>query len=168
MAGIVENVLEKNEINQDIQTTATVEKTSTKVLWVGTKKFAIVEKNSLFGLSSESGLEIIPPQYDNLVIANLANPYILAVKNNAISAFNLNGKLLAEQVYDKINVYKYGKLYTYSNTDGSWLLKSNNKAIGTLTVKGKDYSFDKISNFNLFNYTAVNDVFMSILNSITK
>lgn len=145
-----------------VDTTPKVKSNDTKSIMLGKKQYIVVNDDLKIGLEDLYGNQIIPTIYNRMEITNLKNPVIITKRNNAITAFDVKGKVLAEQVYDKINIYKYGKLYSYTETENGWILKSNNKEIGTLTKIGDDYTFTKNS-FNLFNYKKVNDLFMNVI-----
>lgn len=138
-----------------------------KNILIGKNEYVVVKSGSNVGLTNIDGEEILPVEFDKLNITNLKNPILVTKKNGAISAFNIKGKILAEQVYDKINIYKYGKLYSYTKSDDNWILKSNNKKIGTLTVNDDGYTFVK-DKYNLFSYKKVNDLFMDIINALKE
>ncbi len=138
-----------------------------KNILIGKNEYIVVKNGSKVGLTNIDGEEIIPVEYDNLNITDLKNPILITKQNGVVSAFNIKGKLLAEQVYNKINIYKYGKLYSYAKSDDNWILKSNNKKIGTLTINENGYIFTK-EKYNLFSYKKVNDLFIDILNSLNE
>lgn len=138
-----------------------------KNILIGKNEYIVVKNGSNVGLTNLDGEEILPVEFDKLNITNLKNPVLVTKKNGAISAFNIKGKILAEQVYDKINIYKYGKLYSYIKSDDNWILKSNNKKIGTLTVNDDGYTFVK-DKYNLFSYKKVNDLFIDIINALKE
>lgn len=159
---IPENVQIASVEQNVVDTTPKVKSNDTKSIMLGKKQYIVVNDNFKIGLEDLYGNQIIPTIYDRMEITSLKNPIIITTRNNAITAFDVKGKVLAEQIYDKINVYKYGKLYSYTETENGWILKSNNKEIGTLTKIGDDYTFTK-NNFNLFSYKKVNDLFMNVI-----
>lgn len=138
-----------------------------KNILIGKNEYIVVKNGSKVGLTNINGEEIIPVEYDNLNITDLKNPILITKQNGVVSAFNIKGNLLAEQVYNKFNIYKYGKLYSYTKSDDNWILKSNNKKIGTLTINENRYIFTK-EKHNLFSYKKVNDLFIDILNSLNE
>lgn len=133
-----------------------------------------VEKNTLilvknedkYGLKNKNEKEILPAEFQNLNIIkpceHYSKPIILAQRNNVHSVYDLKGKLLAEEVYDKFNIYKYGKLYTYKKEDGKFILKCNGKEIGYLVIEDDGYKFTK-TRFSLINPHKINELLISLL-----
>lgn len=158
IAAIEQNTIEIKPKEKEIES---------KNILIGKNEYVVVKNGSKVGLTDINGDEIIPVEYDKLNITDLKNPVLITKRNGVVSAFNIKGKVLAEQVYNKINIYKYGKLYSYTKSDDSWLLKSNNKKIGTLTINEDGYTFTK-EKYNLFSYKKVNDLFIDIINSLNE
>ena len=133
---------------------------------IDNKTFILVKKDNKFGINTLKGEEILPPIYDNIVIVNLTKDYntntFWAIKNNVFSEYSLNGEILAEQVYDKINIYRYGNVYSYNKNNNIWDLRCNGKLIGQLTIENDDYKYSK-SKFHLNRVNKINEIFISIL-----
>lgn len=155
--------IEENVVN-DNQQTDNIDK---KNILLNKKEYIVVNDGSKIGLTDIKGKEIIPTVYEKMNIIQQRNPIILTKANGKIYVFDIKGKLLAEENNGKVNIYKYGKLYTYTSEDDQYVLKSNDKKIGTLKINDSDYIFVK-QNFNLLNYKKINDMLLEILYSFDE
>lgn len=137
-----------------------------ELLNIQNNAFILVKNGDKFGLKNQKEKEILPAIFQNLNIIkpceHYSKPIILAEKNNVYSAYDLKGKLLAEEVYDKINIYQYGKIYTYTNEDNKYILRCNGKAIGYLVMEDDGYKFTKTSIF-IRNPHKINELLISML-----
>lgn len=160
-------VVEEVEVPASVQV-ASVEKSvkqkapTEKFITIGDNDFVVVNDNGLFGLSTIEAEEILPAIYDSISITTDKKPLILANLDGVISVYNTNGRTVAEQVYNKVNVYKYGKVYTYTKKNNKWILKANGKQMGTLEFINDDYVYTK-SKFSLFNLDKVHKLFKYVL-----
>lgn len=134
-----------------------------KFITIGDNEFVVINDNGLFGISTLEAEEILPVIYDNLSITTDKKPLIIADMAGVTSVYNTKGRTLAEQVYNKVNVYKNGKVYTYSHDDNKWILKANGKKLGTLQFINNDYVYTK-EKFTFFNLDKVHKLFMHVLN----
>ena len=154
--------IEKNIIEEDFDN----KPQNTELLTIDNKNFILTKYEDQYGINKLNADEILPTIYDSITPVKLCehykNPILLTTKNDAYAAYDLNGKLLAEKVYDKVNIYKYGKVYTYINDNGKWVLKNGKKQIGTLTYKDNCYKFTKTA-FHLLNLHKINELFIAIL-----
>ncbi len=133
------------------------------------KEYIIVNNNNNIGLNSIKNKEIVPAKYDNIDVKrpckHFASQVILAKKGNYYTVYNLKGDILAEQLPDKINIYRYGKIYTYEFADGIWNLKLNKKIIGKLFITGNDqYEFSKTA-LHLRSLHKINELLLTILDA---
>ena len=133
---------------------------------VNDKQYMLVKKDKKYGINTIKGNEVVPVKYDEIVPIKLCehykNPVFLTIKNGIYSEYSHSGKLLAEQVYDKVNIYKYGKLYTYTKEDGIWTLRCNGKLIGQIIIDKDGYKYSNIK-LHLLPLHKINELFISML-----
>ena len=136
---------------------------------VGKKQYKLVKENGKLGVSDIDGFQILPVKFDIIELKkpciHFREPVFLVSSNNLYSIHDSKGKVLAEQVFDKINVYKNGKLYTYSLENGKGILKADGKEIGSfvLTDKGA-YKYQSKNKFSIIKPHVVNNLIITILN----
>lgn len=169
VASVVENVVDSDlkekvvdkvdKIAEEVQ-----EEINTKEILVGKKHYIIKESSNLLGFYTEDNKEILPIEYNKLSITNLKNPIILAETDAEINAYNLSGKLIGKKVNKIVETYRFGKTYTYTQTENGWDIVSGKKTIGKLEYDGVEYKFTK-NKFNLFKYNRLNDIFMALNNN---
>lgn len=156
--------IEKNIIEEAVEEEA--EPSQGELLTLNDKKFILVKNEDKYGLNSLTAKEILPAVYDSITPVKLCDhykdPILLTNKNGGYAEYDVNGKLLAEQVYDKVNIYKYGKLYTYAGDNGEWVLRKNGKEIGVLTHNNNCYKFTKTA-FHLLGLHKINELFIAML-----
>lgn len=138
------------------------QKPTEKFITISDEEFVVINDNGLYGLSTIEAEEILPAIYDSLSITTDKKPLIIANLNGAISVHNTQGRTLAEQVYNKVNVYKNAKVYTYTYNDKKWTLKANGKKMGTLEFINNDYIYTK-NKFSFFNLDKVHKLFKYVL-----
>ncbi len=137
------------------------------IISIKNKNYILLKNKGKIGLSKENGKEVIPALYDSIDAKNLckhfSSPVIIAKKHNSLSIYDLKGKMLAEEVYNKINIYKYGKIYSYQFEAGKWILKENNKIIGNITINDDgSYEFVK-TKFHLRSLHKINELLITML-----
>ena len=158
-AAIKKDVIKDNTENNELDS-------NNELITVDKEQFFLTQKNDKYGINNLKGREIVPVKYDEIIpikpCEHYRNPVFLTIRNGVYSQYSSNGKLLAEQVYDKINIYKYGKVYTYTNEDGIWTLKSNGETIGHLIFEKDSYKYSK-TKFHLFPLHKINELFISML-----
>ena len=129
-------------------------------------QYMLVKENNNYGLSTKKGDILIPAIYEEIIpvkpCKHYKKPIFITIRNGIYSEYNSSGRLLAEQVYDKINFYKYGKVYTYTKENNIWTLRCNGKLIGNLLYENNTYTFSK-QKFHLFGVHKINELFISIL-----
>lgn len=134
---------------------------------INKKQFYIVSNNDKIGIINIKNKTIIPVKYDKFTLqkpcSHFKNPVFIVSKDNVFTIYNLNGRILAEQVYDKINVYRGGNVYSYTEEDNIGYLTKNGKNIGTFTKVNNEYKYTP-SNFSLFKPHIVNNLILTILN----
>ena len=131
-------VIEKNEpFKQEEQNIFSVDNT----------EYVVVNNKGKIGLNNKKGKEIIPAVYKSISVKrpceHSSKGIILASRNNTYTAYNKKGKIIAEDVYGKINVYKYGKVYSLTKENAQLILRANGRQIGILTVDDNGYEFTK-------------------------
>ena len=136
-------------------------------LTIDKKEYIVVENDCLVGLNTKNGKEIIPPIYDKIDVKrpckHFSKQVILANKNGNHTIYDLKGNILAEEINGKVNLYKYGKLYTYENIDNIWELKKGKKVLGNLTViEDNKYEFTK-AGFHIRSLHKLNELLLTIL-----
>ncbi len=138
------------------------------ILNIGKKSYFITNIDSKIGLDDINGKTIIPAVYDSYKLTtpceHFSTPLILAEKNGTYTLYNTKGKILAEQVYDKINVYRFGQVYSYTQINGISTIKENNREIGVLSKENNDYKFVR-TGFSLFMPHKINELIITILNA---
>lgn len=131
------------------------------------KQYLIIKDADKIGIANVDNEVIIPAKYDAFALqtpcSHFIDPVFIVSRDNAYTIFNQKGKILAEQVYDKINVYRKGKIYTYSVENGVGQLKENDKQLGTITKDGDNYKY-KSAGFSIFKPHIVNSLIISMLN----
>lgn len=136
------------------------------IFTIENKEYTLVKKDGKYGINNNKNIEILPPVFDSIVIKKLckhfSTPVFIATKNSVKSIYNLKGILLAEEVYDKVNIYNNGNVYNYIKENNQWILIEKNKRIGILTQNKDSYNFEKTS-FSFFNPHKVNELLISIL-----
>ncbi len=161
VASVEKNVKEK-ESSYDKQ------KSGESKFTVHNKVYTLVYQNNKFGIKDENGNLILPVDFDSISLKNPANsflsPVLLVEKNNALTIYDLKGKLIAEQIYDKINVYDKKNIYSISFKDDSGILLKNGKPKGTITRSGKDYNY-KPNGFELFTPHRINELIVTMLSA---
>lgn len=129
------------------------------------KTFVLVKKDNKFGINDAKGEEIVPAIYDKIIMTKPCEHYnkyaFLSVKNGVYTEYSLKGKLLAEQVYDKVNIYQNGNVYSYNNNKGVWELRCNGKLIGQLEFTDEGYKYTKIKQ-SLFRVKKINEFFIAM------
>lgn len=91
------------------------------------------------------------------------SPMIIVSKNNVYYVYDLKGNLIAEQTFEKINIYKYGRVYTYALTSkNSGELTCSNKLIGTVTKTDDSFEFTQ-KTFTILNINSVTDILFAVL-----
>ena len=147
------NKLEKNVKNHTIQ--------------INNKEYLIANNNHLVGLTTMSGKEIVPAIYEKIDFKkpckHFSTEVIIAEKNHKHTIYDLKGNILAEENGNKINIYKYGKIYNYIQDNGNWQLSCNKKILGNLIIKDKDnYEFTKTA-FHLRSLHKINELLLAVL-----
>ena len=104
------------------------------------------------GLKNETQDVIVPAKYNSYKVVN--GNLILVERNKAYSVYNTKGKLLAEQVYDKVNIYDKGSVYNFKIVDNVGYISKNRKELGTLVKQNGEYVYNKTS-FSLFTNNVV-------------
>ncbi len=156
--------IKKDIISEEVDNNTPIENSEPFI--VNDKQYLLLKKDDKYGIKTLKGKEIVPVKYDEIIPIKLCEhykqPVFLTIKNNIYSEYSATGKLLAEQVYDKVNIYKYGKLYTYTNEDGIWTLRCNGNIIGQLLLEKDGYKYSKIK-FHLLGLHKINELFISML-----
>lgn len=136
------------------------------ILTIKNKDYIIVKDNDKIGLNSLKDKIILQAQYDSISVKtpckHFLSPVLLAQKDNIKYIFNLKGKLIAEETYDKVNVYKYGKVFSYHKEDNTGIIEKNGTQIGTLTKTEDGYEYQK-TKFAIFTPHKVNELILTIL-----
>lgn len=135
---------------------------------INKKQFYIVKENNRIGISDIDGELIIPVKYDYFSVKtpckHFRYPVFVVSSDNVYSVYDIKGKLLAEQVYDKINIYQRGGLYTFTVEDGQNILRKNGKIQGYFVKADDGYKYHS-QRFTLFTPHKVNSLIMTILNN---
>ena len=145
-----------------------VNKTNSSDLFTLNKKqFYIVKEGKKLGINDTNNKVIVPAQYDafNIVTpcSHFKNPVFLVSDKGIYSIYDINGNILAEQVYGKINVYRNGKVYTYSVENGKGILKEGTRELGEF-VKSQDGFKYTPKGFSIIRPHIVNNLVITILN----
>lgn len=123
----------------------------TKTFSVGNKRFEVNNVNGKYGLNGKNKEMILPAVYDYIdskdICKHYDDPVILTKRNNAYAAYNLKGKLMAEQVYDKVNVYSKRSVYSVSFNNNMGMISRNGKIVGFMTMDNNNY---KVENKSIF------------------
>ncbi len=126
------------------------------------KNYHLTNDENKIGLRSYDNKIILPAKFDKISIKNLSGklstPILLAEKDETKHIYNISGKLIAESIDNRINVYKYGRTYTYANGD----LLLNGEKIGKLTQINDKLVLDK-SKRVLLPTNKVNELILIIL-----
>lgn len=127
-------------------------------------KYEFYPKND--SLQNANGDVILPFAADTISFYTpkklFKSPMIIASKNNIYYVYDMKGNLIAEQTFEKINIYKYGRVYTYTaNSENSGELTCSNKLIGTVTETEDGFEFTQKA-FSLFNLNSVTDILYTI------
>ncbi len=137
---------------------------SDKTITIKNKTYYVTSDEKKIGLSTMSNKRILPAEYDKITIKNLsgkfATPVLLANKEDKHFIYNLKGNLLAEESDNKINVYKYGKVYTYK--DG--IVYKDSVKIGELLEENNEYKFEK-TKFSILPIHRINELILTILSA---
>ncbi len=157
-------VYEINEIgNPKIIKTNTENK---KLFTIDKKNFYLIKKDGLYGLKDSDDKAIIPAKYYSFEIIkpckHYLKPIFLAKNDQRIVIYDIKGKLLAENVYDKINIYKNGRLYLFDKTSG--ILSLNNTILGYFIKNENNKYIFKREKFSFRNTHTINELILSILN----
>ena len=144
-------------------------KVQENVITIDKKVYIITKNNKLVGLDTVKGKEIVPSVYDSIDIKkpceHFSKPVIVAKKGHSYTIYELNGKVAAEQLPNKINIYKYGRVYNYEFEDGIWNLKLDKKVVGKLAIVGNEqYEFTKTA-FHVRSLHKMNELLLTILNA---
>lgn len=127
------------------------------------KIYTLIQKDNKYGIHTLKNKEIIPANYDQIIPVEPTEKYkqaiFITIENGIYSEYSIDGKLLAEQVYDKLNIYKNGKLYIYKKENGIWTLRHNNQVIGQMNYYNGVYKFNRIKR-NTFRLNKINELFI--------
>ncbi len=130
------------------------------------KDFTIKTENGKAGLVNDLGITVIPAEYDLITLRrpcrHFSEDLIYVKNNNLYTAFNEKGDIIVEQFDDRVEVYKYGKVYTYEYSDGKWILKSKNKQLGILENVDNKYRFTRTA-YSFRNLHRINKLLISII-----
>ena len=141
--------IEKNELSE-------------KTITIKNKTYYVTYDEKKIGLSTMQNKRILPASYDSISVKQLSGkfstPVLLAEKEGVSSIYSLKGKLLAEEIDNKINVYKYGKVYTYINGE----VLQNGEKVGNLILENNEYKFEKTKTMFL-PISKVNELILTIL-----
>ena len=147
----VENAVVTDEANVSAEKTANYtqpEKVSTdSAFTINNKTFYSFIQNENVGIKNSKQDVIIPAKYNSYKVTD--DNLIVVEKNKAYSVYNTRGKLLAEQVYDKVNIYEKGSVYNFKIIDNKGYISKNGKELGTLVKQNGEYVYTKTS-FSLF------------------
>lgn len=135
-------------------------------LIIDDKNYTVINDNGKIGLNNELGLPVIPAKYELIELKRPCKHYsedLIFVKNNNLyTVYNEKGDIIAEQFPDKIELYKYGKNYTYELNDNKWLLKLKEKQLGIIeNIDGK-YRFTRTA-YHFRNLHKLNKLLISII-----
>ena len=133
------------------------------------KEYIIVKNDKLVGLNNIKNKKIIPPEYNSIDVIrpckHFSSQVILAKKDNYYTIYDLKGNILAKQLPDKINIYMYGREYSYVFENGIWNLKLNKKLIGCLFITGNEqYEFIK-SSLHIRSLHKINELLLAIISA---
>lgn len=137
---------------------------SDKTVTIKNKTYYVTSDEKKIGLSTMSNKRILPAEYDKITIKNLSGkfttPVLLAKKEGKHFIYNVKGNLLAEESDDKINIYKYGKVFTYQ--DG--IVYKDSVKIGELIEENNEYKFEK-TKFSILPIHRINELILTILSA---
>ncbi|MBQ4122696.1 WG repeat-containing protein [bacterium] len=139
---------------------------SKNIFTLDNKQFYILNENDKIGISTASKETIVPAKYDSFAVKTphklFKTPVFLMNDNGIKSIYDLKGNLLAEQVYNKINVYRNGNLYTFQVEEGKGILRENKNILGYMTKDGDEYKYTS-EKFTLFKPHIINNLIITIL-----
>ena len=137
---------------------------SDKTVTIKNKTYYVTSDEKKIGLSTMSNKRILPAEYDKITIKNLSGkfttPVLLAKKEGKHFIYNVKGNLLAEESDNKINIYKYGKVFTYQ--DG--IVYKDSVKIGELIEENNEYKFEK-TKFSILPIHRINELILTILSA---
>ena len=133
-------------------------------------KYEFYPKNH--ALVNSNGDVILPFAADSISFfqpKKLFKSYMLiATKNNVYYVYDMKGNLIAEQTFEKINVYQYGRVYTYTpKEDNTGELTCANKLIGTISQMKDGFEFNQKA-FTLLNINKVTDILFAVLKEMNS
>ncbi len=141
---------------------------TTNSLTINNKEFKIVNNNGRIGIDDLKGNEIVPAVYSSFDLKrpceHFSTDVIVAKKGPYHTIYDLKGNLIAEQLPDKVNVYKSGKVYSYTYEGGKWILRNNKKELGNVVVTNTGYKFTKTA-FTFVNLHKANELLLTILSA---
>lgn len=133
---------------------------------IGEKDIVLIHDKGFFGVNDLDKNTIIPAEFDSIVAKKLCehfkDPVLIAEKDGVLTTFDLKGKILAEQVYDKFNVYKYGSVYSYTLENNNWVLRKNKKVIGNLVINKGKYEFKQTA-FHFGSLHKINELLSAMI-----
>lgn len=136
------------------------------LLEIGNNKYYLTKENEKVGISDSKGKQILAPEFDEITFntpcKHFGKPVLIANNENIIYAYDLKGNLLAEQTYKKINVYKYGKVFSYVQDKGVFM---NGKKIGDLSKNEDGYIFEKTA-FCPYPLHKVTELLISVITKL--
>lgn len=142
---------------------------SDNIISVDNKDYIVVNNKKFVGLNNNKNKEIVPAKYDSIDFVrpceHFRSQVILAKADEYYTIYDLKGHIIAEQLPDKINIYKYGRIYSYVFENGIWNLILGKKVLGTLVITGDEqYEFSKTA-FHIKSLHKINELFLSILSA---
>ncbi len=136
------------------------------LLEIGNLQYYLTRDNDRVGISSSNGKEILSPMFNEITFntpcKHYKNPILIANRDGVNSIYDLSGNLLAEQTYQKINVYKFGKVFSYIPEKGVYM---NSKKIGDLTQNEDGYVFEKTA-FCPYPLHKITELLISLVNNL--
>lgn len=170
IAHIEKNVInndDKKEIPQELSKQLTFSDKDNNLFTIKNKKFYIKKEGKNIGIMNEDKEIIIPAKYDSFVVQkpckHLINPVFILKRNGALCVYDIKGKMIAEQVYDKINIYRNGNIHTFYVENNVGILTENGDEIGRFTKSGSDYKYTP-TKFKIFKPHIVNNILLTMLN----
>lgn len=135
---------------------------------IGRNQFLLVTQNGKIGVVDSKNAVILPAKFDTLELKkpckHFKTPVFVVSANNAYSIYDEEGRVLAEQIFDKINVYRNGKLYTFNIENGKGILRSDGKIIGSFTLSDDGYKYSPKNKLSIIKPHMVNNLIMTIVN----
>ena len=136
------------------------------LIQVANKKFYFDKTTEKVGLKNANGKQIIPSVFDELTFnkpcKHFLSPIVLAKKDDGVSVYGTNGKLLAISADNIINVYKYGKIFSLDKSSENMDIYADGKVIGTLKKEDRNYSF-KRKGFNIYPMHNISMIMITLL-----